>query len=48
MFSTLGARSFFAAAPKLWSSLPANIRDIGSLCAFKGQVKTYLLGLAFT
>lgn len=35
MVSTVGARSFSAAAPKLWNSLPAHIRDVGSLCAFK-------------
>ena len=30
ILSTLGARSFHAAAPTLWNSLPANIRDITS------------------
>ena len=35
MLSTLCARSFSAAAPKLGNSLPAHIRDAGSLCAFK-------------
>ena len=48
MLATLGARSFSAAAPTLWNSLPAHIRDIGSLYALKRQVKRYLFTLAFT
>ena len=35
MLSKLGARSFHAAAPILWNSLPANIREITSLSIFK-------------
>ena len=35
MVSTVGAGSFSAAALKLWNSLPAHIRDVGSLCALK-------------
>ena len=31
ILSTLGARSFYAADPTLWNSLPANIRNITSL-----------------
>ena len=31
MLPTLGARSFHAAAPELWNSFPAEIRDIKSL-----------------
>ena len=34
ILSTLGARSFYAAAPTLWNRLPANIRDITSLSIF--------------
>jgi len=34
MLSTLGARSFYAAAPCLWNSLPAELRDIQLLCSF--------------
>ena len=43
------ARSFSAARPYIvkLNSLPLHIRGIGSLCAFKGQVKTYLFRLAF-
>ena len=43
MFSTLGARSFYAAALSLWNSLPAELRDIQSLCNFKQKLKTHLL-----
>ena len=39
MLSTLGARSFCAAAPCLWNSLPAELREIQSLCNFQ-QLKT--------
>ena len=31
ILSTLGARSFYAAAPTLWNSLPANIRILHHL-----------------
>ena len=48
MLATLGARSFYAAAPTLWNSLPAHIREIESLGAFKRHVKTHLFRLAFT
>ena len=39
--STLGARSFYAAAPTLWNSLPLHIQEITSLRVFKKQLKTY-------
>ena len=42
MLSTIGARSFYAAAPCLWNSLPAELRDIQSLCSFKQKLKTHL------
>ena len=48
MLATLGARSFYAAAPTLWNSLPAHIREIETLGAFKKHVKTHLFRLAFT
>ena len=41
MLSTLGARSFYAAAPTLWNSLPANIQEITSLSIFKKKLKTH-------
>ena len=40
MFSTIGARSFYA--PTLWNSLPANIQEITSLSIFKKKLKTHL------
>ena len=48
MLATLGARSFSAATPTLWNSLPTHFHDIESLAAFKRLVKTYLFRLAFT
>ena len=39
ILSTLGARSFHAAAPTLWNSLPANIRDIASFIIFKEKLR---------
>ena len=35
MLTTLGARSFSAAAPKLWNSLPVELRQATSLNSFK-------------
>ena len=43
MFPTLGARSFYAAAPCLSNSLPAELRDILSLPNFKQKLKTHLI-----
>ena len=42
LLSTLGARSFHAAPPTLWNSLPANIRDTTSFIIFKEKLKAYL------
>ena len=42
MLSTLGARSFSEAAPKLWNGLPAELRQATSLDSFKSKLKTYL------
>lgn len=44
MLSTLGARCFYAAAPTLWNSLPANIREITSLSIFKKKLEEVALG----
>ena len=44
---TLGDRSFMVAAPTLWNSLPAKIRDIEQLIDFKSNLKTYLFKKAF-
>ena len=35
----LGGRAFQSAAPKLWNSLPAEIRNIQSLTSFKRALK---------
>ena len=47
MLSMLGVRSFYAAAPCLWNSLPAELCDMQSLCNFKtpffGQARTFVL-----
>ena len=48
MLVTLGDRSFSAAAPYLWNSLQAELRDIQSLAVFKCKLKTYLFRAAFT
>ena len=37
---TLGDRSFFVAAPKLWNELPSDIRDLNSINKFKTAIKT--------
>ena len=43
----LGDRAFQSAAPKLWNSLPAEIRNIQSLTSFKRALKTYFFKIAF-
>ena len=45
--ATLGDRAFMVVAPKLWNSLPANIRAIESITSFKTALKTHLFKLAF-
>ena len=42
MLTTLGARSFSAAAPKLWNELPVELHQATSLDSFKFRLKTYL------
>ncbi len=44
---TKGGRAFSAAAPKLWNSLPVNVRLAPSLASFKSALKSYLFSLAF-
>ena len=39
----LGDRSFTAAAPQLWNSLPYSIRSSPSVASFKKTLKTFLL-----
>ncbi len=45
--STKGGRAFSYLAPKLWNSLPDNIRGSDSLSLFKSRLKTHLFSKAF-
>ncbi len=42
-----GDRAFSSYAPKLWNSLPADIRETHSLTIFKSRLKTFYFSLAF-
>ena len=44
---TLAYRAFQSAAPKLWNSLLAEIRNIQILTSFKQALKTYFFQIAF-
>ena len=39
---TAGGRSFAVAAPKIWNTLPPEIRHADSLASFKSKLKTHL------
>lgn len=43
----MGDRAFSSLAPKLWNSLPIEIRQTKSFGIFKSQLKTYFFRLAF-
>ncbi len=45
--STKGGRTFSYLAPKLWNSLPDNVRGSDTLSLFKSRLKTHLLSQAF-
>ena len=45
--TTLGDRSFAAAAPQLWNSLPYSIRSSRSVTSFKKTLKTFFFQKAF-
>ena len=45
--TTLGDRSFAAAAPQRWNSLPYSIRSSRSVASFKKTLKTFLFQKAF-
>ena len=45
---TYGNRSFGYAAPKLWNSLPVNIRNAETLVSFKRMLKTHLFVQCFS
>ena len=44
---TYGDRAFSVAAPKLWNSLPYNVRDQKTVTGFKTALKTYLFKQSF-
>ena len=44
---TFADRSFSVAGPRLWNSLPHNIRSIDNLDSFKSKLKTHLFREAF-
>ena len=45
--ATYGDRAFSSCAPRLWNSLPGELRDENDLSRFKLQLKTHLFNLAF-
>ncbi len=45
--STKGGRNFSYLAPKLWNSLPDNVRGSDTLSLFKSRLKTHLFSQAF-
>ncbi len=45
--STKGVRAFSYLAPKLWNSLPDNVRGSDTLSLFKSRLKTHLFSQAF-
>ena len=45
--TTAGDRAFSVYAPKLWNSLPAEIRELPTLPLFKKHLKTYFFTLEF-
>ena len=44
---TMGDRSFMAAAPRLWNSLPVSIRSACTKSGFRQKLKTFLFSKAF-
>ena len=44
--SSYGDRAFYAAAPKLWNTLPLELRSCTSIDTFKKSLKTYLFEIA--
>jgi len=43
--TTYGNRCFAAAGPRVWNSLPTELRQSDSLAQFKRRLKTHLFGL---
>ena len=48
MLVTLEGRSFQAAVPQLWNTLPSRPREVTSVETFKKNLKTFLFKKAFT
>src|ERR1700722_11630008 len=46
--SCVDSRAFAFSAPKLWNSLPYDVRTCVSLVSFKSKLKTFLFQEAFT
>ena len=46
-FSSYGDRAFSSCAPKLWKSLPMDIRSCVSISAFINRLRTYLFRTAY-
>ena len=44
---SVGDRSFSSAAPRVWNSLPASLRNVPTLSQFKTQLKTHFYVQAF-
>ena len=44
---TYGERAFAVAAPRLWNSIPLELRSSSSIDIFKQHLKTYLFKQAF-
>ena len=47
-FTTFADRSFSIAGPRLWNSLPQNVKDITNLTSFKIHLKTHLYKRTFS
>ncbi|KAK0132534.1 hypothetical protein N1851_032613 [Merluccius polli] len=46
--TTMGSRAFSRSAPRLWNSLPPQLRNMDSLHLFKSTLKTHLFRTAFS
>jgi len=46
--STIGTQAFPVASPRVWNSLPADIKSAPLLLTFRQQLKTYLFRQSFT
>ena len=46
--TTMGSRAFSRSAPRLWNSLPPDIRTSDSVSTFKSRLKTHLFRVAYS